>query len=103
WVGSRARIAGALDLGGSSTRRTLSGGRDAGALELPRRFLGLARSVEHGGSGTILATVLVDTGSRQDQLIYEELKSTGNSEIVLDRALDEARLFPPIDVTPHGT
>src|SRR5438046_1062286 len=98
-----ARLTRAFDLRGSRTGRSLSGGIDAGALELPRRFLGLARNVEHGASVTILATVLVDTGSRQDQLIYEELKSTGNSEIVLDRALAEARLFPAIDVHRSGT
>lgn len=100
---SLTRLTRAFNLRGSSTRRTLSGGIDAGALELPRRFLGLARNVEHGGSVTILATVLVDTGSRQDQLIYEELKSTGNSEIVLDRGLAEARLFPALDVHRSGT
>jgi transcription termination factor Rho len=83
--------------------RTLSGGLDAGALELPRRFFGLARAVEGGGSVTLLATVLVDTGSRMDQVIYEEFKSTGNCEIVLSRELAEAGLFPALDVRASNT
>jgi transcription termination factor Rho len=83
--------------------RTLTGGLDAAALEIPRRFFGTARNVENGGSVTILATVLVDTGSRMDQLIYEEFKGTGNSEVVLDRSLAEAGVFPAIDVTASGT
>jgi transcription termination factor Rho len=83
--------------------RSLSGGLEAGALEIPRRFFGLARNVENGGSVTILATVLVDTDSRLDQVIYEEFKGTGNSELVLDRSLAEARLFPAINLTASGT
>ncbi len=83
--------------------RSLSGGLEAGALEIPRRFFGLARNVEGGGSVTILATILVDTGSRLDQVVFEEFKGTGNSEIVLDRALAEARLFPAIHLSASGT
>ncbi len=82
--------------------RTLSGGLDAGALELPRRFFGLARAIENGGSVTLLATMLVDTGSRMDQVIYEEFKSTGNYEIVLRRDLAEAHLFPALDLRASG-
>ncbi|UCG47931.1 MAG: transcription termination factor Rho [Phycisphaerales bacterium] len=83
--------------------QTMSGGLAAGALEVPRRFFGLARKVEHGGSVTIVATCLVNTGSRMDQLIFEEFKGTGNSEIVLDRPLAEARIFPAIDLPASGT
>jgi len=83
--------------------RTMSGGMEAGALEIPRRFFGLARNIENGGSVTILATCLVDTNSRMDQLIFEEFKGTGNSEIVLDRSLAEQRIFPAIDIPKSGT
>lgn len=83
--------------------RSLSGGLEAGALEMPRRFFGLARNIEDGGSVTTLATVLVDTGSRLDQVVFEEFKGTGNSEIILDRALAEARIFPAINITASGT
>lgn len=83
--------------------RTLSGGLGVGAMEIPRRFFGLARNVENGGSVTIIATCLVNTGSRMDQLIFEEFKGTGNSEIILDRSLAEARIFPAIDLSASGT
>ena len=83
--------------------RTLSGGLDAGALEIPRRFFGLARNIENGGSITILATALVDTGSRMDQLIFEEFKGTGNCEIVLDRSLAQSYIFPAINLGASGT
>jgi transcription termination factor Rho len=92
-----------FNLAGSGRSRTLSGGLEAGALEIPRRFFGLARKIEGGGSVTILATVLVDTGSRLDQVIFEEFKGTGNCEIVLDRALAEARIFPAINLSASGT
>jgi transcription termination factor Rho len=82
---------------------TMSGGLEAGVLEIPRRLFGLARNIENGGSVTIIATCLVDTGSRMDQLIFEEFKGTGNSEIVLDRRLAEARIFPAIDIPASGT
>lgn len=83
--------------------RTLTGGLDAAALEIPRRFFGLARNVENGGSVTLLATLLVDTGSRMDQAIFEEFKATGNSEIVLDRDLAEARIYPALNLAASGT
>jgi transcription termination factor Rho len=83
--------------------RTMSGGIEVGALDVPRKFFGLARNAEEGGSVTILATALVDTGSRADQLIFEEFKGTGNSEIVLDRKLAEARVFPAINLESSGT
>lgn len=82
---------------------TMSGGLTAGALEIPRRFFGLARNIEGGGSVTIIATALINTGSRMDQLIFEEFKGTGNSEIVLDRNLAEARVFPAINIGASGT
>ncbi len=88
---------------GAGRGRSLSGGLDAGALEIPRRFFGQARNIEGGGSVTIIATILVDTGSRLDQVVFEEFKGTGNSEIVLDRSLADARIFPAIDVTASGT
>jgi transcription termination factor Rho len=83
--------------------RVMSGGLGAGALEIPRRFFGMARNVEGGGSVTIIGTCLVDTGSRMDQLIFEEFKGTGNSEIILDRRLAEARIFPAVDIPASGT
>ena len=81
----------------------MTGGLDSRALEIPRRFFGMARNVEHGGSVTVVATALVDTGSRMDDLIFEEFKGTGNCEIVLDRSLAEARVFPAIDLLASGT
>ncbi len=102
---SLTRMARAFNLRGDGrgAGRTLSGGLDAGALEIPRRFFGLARAIEHGGSITILATILVDTGSRMDQLIFEEFKGTGNSEIVLDRSLAQAYIFPAVNLSSSGT
>jgi transcription termination factor Rho len=105
---SLTRLVRAFNLRGNERRpggggRTLSGGIEAGAFEIPRRFFGLARNVEHGGSVTIIGSVLIDTGSRLDQVVYEEFKSTGNSEIVLDRALAEERIFPAIDPHRSGT
>jgi transcription termination factor Rho len=100
---SLTRLTRAFNLRGTGHGRSLSGGLEAGALEIPRRFFGLARNIEGGGSVTILATVLVDTGSRLDQVIFEEFKGTGNSEIVLDRSLAEARLFPAINLTASST
>jgi transcription termination factor Rho len=87
----------------SRQKPTMSGGLEAGVLEIPRRLFGLARKVENGGSVTIVATCLVDTGSRMDQLIFEEFKGTGNSEIILDRTLAEARIFPAINIPASGT
>ncbi|MCU0285936.1 MAG: transcription termination factor Rho [Acidobacteria bacterium] len=104
-VDSLTRMARAFNLKGSlkQTGRTMSGGLQAGAMEIPRRFFGLARNIENGGSLTIIATVLVDTGSRMDQLIFEEFKGTGNSEIILDRNIAEARVFPAINLPASGT
>jgi transcription termination factor Rho len=100
---SITRMSRAFNIHGTGSRRTMSGGLDARALEIPRRFFGLARNVEGGGSLTVIATALVDTGSRMDNFIFEEFKSTGNSEIVLDRALADARLFPAINIRSSGT
>jgi transcription termination factor Rho len=102
-VDSLTRMARASNLQGAGARRTLSGGVDAAALEMPRRFFGLARKIEHGGSVTVIATALVGTGSVMDDLIFEEFKSTGNSEIVLDRELAEARVFPAINLLASST
>ena len=88
---------------GAPRGHTMSGGLEAGVLEVPRRLFGLARNIENGGSVTIIATCLINTGSRMDQLIFEEFKGTGNSEIVLDRSLAEARIFPAIDIPASGT
>jgi transcription termination factor Rho len=81
----------------------MSGGIDARAMEIPRKLFGTARNVEHGGSITILATVLVDTGSRMDQVIFEEFKGTGNMEVVLSREAANLRIFPAIDIAKSST
>ena len=86
-----------------SSGKVLTGGVDANALQRPKRILGAARNVEEGGSLTIFATALIDTGSRMDEVIFEEFKGTGNSEIILDRKLTDKRLFPTIDITRSGT
>ena len=83
--------------------RTLSGGLDPSALHMPKRFFGAARNMREGGSLTILATALVDTGSKMDDVVYEEFKGTGNMEMVLDRRLSEKRIFPAIDLAKSGT
>ena len=85
------------------TGRTLTGGLDPGALHKPKRFFGSARNIEFGGSLTIIATALIDTGSRMDDVIYEEFKGTGNMELHLDRKLSEKRIFPAIDINRSGT
>lgn len=92
-----------LALSGRAAGRTLSGGMAAGAIAPSRRFFGAARATEEGGSLTVIASCLIDTGSRQDDLIYQELKGTGNSEITLDRRLAERRLFPALNVGATGT
>jgi len=102
-VDSLTRMARAFNQYGSGIGRTLSGGLDARALEIPRKFFGLARNIENGGSVTVIATAMVNTGSRMDDYIFEEFKGTGNSEIVLDRPLAEARIFPAIDILKSGT
>ncbi|MDR1392286.1 MAG: transcription termination factor Rho [Clostridiales bacterium] len=100
---SITRLARAYNLTISPTGRTLSGGLDPGALYKPKRFFGAARNVEEGGSLTILATALVETGSRMDDMIFEEFKGTGNMEVHLDRKLQEKRIFPAIDISKTGT
>jgi transcription termination factor Rho len=86
-----------------SSGKVLTGGVDANALQRPKRFFGAARNIEEGGSLTIIATALIDTGSRMDEVIFEEFKGTGNSEIILDRKLSDKRVFPAIDITKSGT
>ena len=86
-----------------SSGKVLTGGVDANALQRPKRFFGAARNIEEGGSLTIISTALIDTGSRMDEVIFEEFKGTGNSEIILDRKLSDKRVFPSIDVTKSGT
>lgn len=100
---SLTRLARAYNLTIPPTGRTLSGGMDPGALHSPKRFFGSARNIENGGSLTIVATALVDTGSRMDDVIYEEFKGTGNMEIHLDRKLSERRIFPAIDLNRSST
>ena len=100
---SLTRLARAYNLTIPPTGRTLSGGIDPGALHSPKRFFGSARNIEKGGSLTIIATALIDTGSRMDDVIFEEFKGTGNMEIHLDRKLSEKRIFPAIDLAKSGT
>ena len=84
-------------------RKVLTGGVDANALQRPKRFFGAARNIEEGGSLSIIATALIDTGSKMDEVIFEEFKGTGNSEIVLDRKVADKRIFPALDVGKSGT
>jgi len=100
---SLTRLSRAYNLTITPTGRTLSGGLDPGALIMPKKFFGAARNIEEGGSLTILATALVDTGSRMDDMIFEEFKGTGNMEVHLDRKLQERRIFPAIDIYKSGT
>ncbi len=100
---SITRLARAYNLVVQPSGRTLSGGLDPGALYMPKRFFGAARNMREGGSLTILATALVDTGSRMDDVVYEEFKGTGNMELILDRRLSERRIFPAIDIVKSGT
>lgn len=100
---SLTRLSRAYNLTITPTGRTLSGGLDPGALIMPKKFFGAARNVEEGGSLTILATALIDTGSRMDDMIFEEFKGTGNMEVHLDRKLQERRIFPAIDIYKSGT
>ncbi len=102
-VDSLTRMGRNFNASGAGTKMTMSGGVSAGALEIPRRFFGLARNIENGGSVTIIATSLVNTGSRMDQLIFEEFKGTGNCEIVLDRELADQRIYPAINILQSGT
>ena len=100
---SITRLARAYNLTVPPSGRTLSGGLDPAALHMPKRFFGAARNMREGGSLTILATALVETGSRMDDVVFEEFKGTGNMELVLDRKLSEKRIFPAIDIAKSGT
>jgi transcription termination factor Rho len=100
---SITRLARAYNTIVPASGKVLSGGVDSNALQRPKRFFGAARNIEEGGSLTIVATALVDTGSRMDEVIFEEFKGTGNSEIHLDRKLTDRRVFPSIDITKSGT
>ena len=100
---SITRLARAYNLTVAPSGRTLSGGLDPAALHMPKRFFGAARNMRNGGSLTILATALVDTGSKMDDVVFEEFKGTGNMELVLDRKLSEKRIFPAIDIVKSGT
>lgn len=103
FIDSITRLARAYNLTVPPSGRTLSGGLDPAALHMPKRFFGAARNMREGGSLTILATALVDTGSKMDDVVYEEFKGTGNMEMVLDRKLSEKRIFPAIDLAKSGT
>jgi transcription termination factor Rho len=100
---SITRLGRAYNLAAPASGRILSGGVDAAALYPPKRFFGAARNIEHGGSLTILASALVETGSKMDEVIFEEFKGTGNMELRLDRRLADKRIFPAVDVNPSGT
>jgi transcription termination factor Rho len=100
---SITRLARAYNVKASNRGRTMSGGVDSEALKIPRQLFSSARNIENGGSLTILATALVDTGSRMDDVIFEEFKGTGNMEIVLDRRISDRRMYPAIDVFRSGT
>ena len=100
---SLTRLGRSFNVGGVSGGRTMSGGLDNRALEIPKRLFGAARKLEGGGSLTILATCLIDTGSRMDQVIFEEFKGTGNMELTLDRSLSNLRIFPALNIPQSGT
>ncbi len=100
---SLTRLGRNFNVGGANSGRTMSGGIDARALEIPKRLFGAARKIENGGSLTILATCLIDTGSRMDQVIFEEFKGTGNMELTLDRNLANQRIYPALNIAQSGT
>jgi len=100
---SITRLARAYNTVIPSSGKVLTGGVDANALERPKRFFGAARNIEHGGSLTIIATSLIDTGSKMDEVIYEEFKGTGNMELHLDRKIAEKRVYPAINIRRSGT
>ncbi len=102
-IDSITRLARAYNLIVPPSGRTLSGGLDPAALHMPKRFFGAARNMREGGSLTVLATALVDTGSKMDDVVYEEFKGTGNMELMLDRKLSEKRIFPAIDIPRSST
>ncbi|MGL4791602.1 MAG: transcription termination factor Rho, partial [Anaerotignaceae bacterium] len=97
------RLARAYNLTTAPSGRTLSGGLDPAALYMPKKFFGAARNIENGGSLTILATALIETGSKMDDVVFEEFKGTGNMELVLDRKLSDRRIYPAIDINKSGT
>ena len=99
----RSRLARAYNTVIPSSGKVLTGGVDSNALQKPKRFLGAARNIEEGGSLTIISTALIETGSKMDEVIFEEFKGTGNAEIVLDRKISDKRIFPAIDITRSGT
>ena len=100
---SLTRLARAYNRNVGNSGRTLSGGVDARALEVPKRLFGTARAFEEGGSLTVLGTALIETGSRMDDVIFQEFKGTGNMELVLDRTLSDRRIFPAMDIAQSGT
>ncbi len=100
---SITRLARAYNLTVPPSGRTLSGGLDPAALHMPKKFFGAARNMREGGSLTVLATALVETGSKMDDVVFEEFKGTGNMELVLDRKLSEKRIFPAINIARSGT
>ena len=100
---SITRLARAYNLTVPPSGRTLSGGLDPAALHMPKKFFGAARNMREGGSLTVLATALVETGSKMDDVVFEEFKGTGNMELVLDRKLSEKRIFPAVDILRSGT
>ena len=100
---SITRLARAYNTATPSSGKVLSGGVDANALHKPKRFFGAARNIENGGSLTIVATALIDTGSRMDDVIFEEFKGTGNSEIILDRNISDRRVYPAVNIIKSGT
>ena len=102
-IDSITRLARAYNLTVTASGRTLSGGLDPAALHMPKKFFGAARNMREGGSLTILATALIETGSRMDDVVFEEFKGTGNMELVLDRSLSEKRIFPAISIPKSGT
>jgi transcription termination factor Rho len=102
-IDSLTRMSRAFNIETRSHGRTMSGGLAANALEVPRRIFGAARNIENGGSLTVIATILVDTGSRMDDIIYQEFKGTGNMDLVLSRKCAEQRLWPAIDINQSGT
>src|SRR5207247_9157574 len=102
-IDSLTRLSRAFNKTAGNSGRTLSGGLDSRAMEIPRRMFGTARVFEEGGSLTVLATALIDTGSRLDDYIFQEFKGTGNMELVLDRKLSDRRIFPALDISQSGT
>src|SRR5207244_11012063 len=103
WLDSLTRLARAYNKNVGTSGRTMSGGIDSRALEVPKRLFGTARVFEEGGSLTVMGTALIDTGSRMDEIIFQEFKGTGNMELVLDRKLSDRRIFPAMDITQSGT